>query len=89
MDMFTLLYLKWRTNTILLYSTGNFAQCYVAAGMGGEMRENGYRPSKPYLIYDPFRPTEIEGIWYHWPAMGRARVFPSALPVMTALPSQV
>ena len=31
-----LLYLKWTTNKALLYSTGNPAQCYVAAWMGGE-----------------------------------------------------
>ena len=36
MDMNTLLYLKWITNKNLLYSTGNSAQCYVAAWMGGE-----------------------------------------------------
>ena len=37
MDMyiFTLLYLKWVTHKNLLYSTGNSAQCYVAAWMGG------------------------------------------------------
>ena len=35
-DMYTLLYLKWITNKDLLYSTGNSAQCYVAAWMGGE-----------------------------------------------------
>ena len=50
-DMYTLLYLKWITKTTttttttknkmdnnkaLLYSTGNSAQCYVAAWMGGE-----------------------------------------------------
>ena len=29
-------YLKWITNKDLLYSTGNSAQCYVAAWMGGE-----------------------------------------------------
>ena len=34
MDMYTLLYLKWITNKDLLYSTGNSAQCYVAAWMG-------------------------------------------------------
>ena len=33
MDMHTLLYLKWITNKDLLYSTGNSAQCYVAAWM--------------------------------------------------------
>ena len=37
-DMDTLLYLKWITNKDLLYSTGNSAQCYVAAWMGGEFR---------------------------------------------------
>ena len=31
MDMYTLLYLKQITNKILLHSTGNSAQCYVAA----------------------------------------------------------
>ena len=35
-DMYTLLYLRWITNKDLLYSTGNSAQCYVAAWMGGE-----------------------------------------------------
>ena len=35
-DMYTLLYLKWITNKALLYSTGNSAQCYVAAWMGEE-----------------------------------------------------
>ena len=38
MDMYTLLYLKWITSKDLLYSTGNSAQCYVAAWMGGEFR---------------------------------------------------
>ena len=36
MDMYTLLYLKWISNKGLLCSTGNSAQCYVAAWMGGE-----------------------------------------------------
>ena len=36
MDMYTLLYLKWITKEDLLYSTGNSAQCYVAAWMGGK-----------------------------------------------------
>jgi len=35
-NMYTLLYLKWITNKVLLNSTGNSAQCYVAAWMGGE-----------------------------------------------------
>jgi len=37
-DMYTLIYLKWISNRNLLYSTGNSAQCYVAAWMGGELR---------------------------------------------------
>ena len=36
MDMYPLLYLKWITNKVLLYSTGNSVQCYVAARMEGE-----------------------------------------------------
>ena len=35
MDMYTLLYLKWITKS-LLYSTENSAQWYVADRMGGE-----------------------------------------------------
>jgi len=35
MVMYTLLYLKRITNKDLLYSTGNSAQCHVAAQMGG------------------------------------------------------
>ena len=36
MDMSTLLYLNWITNKDLLCSTGNSAECYMAAWMGGE-----------------------------------------------------
>ena len=36
MIMYTLLYLEWITNKDLLYSTGNSAQCYGLAWMGGE-----------------------------------------------------
>ena len=36
MDVDTLLYLTWRTSKDLLDSTGNSAQCHVAAWMGGE-----------------------------------------------------
>ena len=35
-DVYTLLYLKWITSKILVYNTGNSAQCDVAAWMGGE-----------------------------------------------------
>ena len=38
MDMYTLLYFKWIINKVLLYSTGNSAQCYVATWMEGEFR---------------------------------------------------
>ena len=38
-DMYTMLYLKRITNKDILYSTGNSAQCYVAAWMGGESGE--------------------------------------------------
>ena len=34
---YTLLYLKWIINKDLLYITRNYAQCYVAAWMGGEL----------------------------------------------------
>ena len=40
--MYALLHLKWTTNKDLLYSMGKFAQCYVAAWMGGEFGENEY-----------------------------------------------
>ena len=33
-----LLYLKWITNKVLLYSTGNSAQCYATAWMGGKFK---------------------------------------------------
>ena len=36
MDMYTLLYLKWITDKILLYSAWNSAQSYLATCMGGE-----------------------------------------------------
>ena len=42
MDMDTLLYLTWRTSKDLLDSTGDSAQCHMAAWMGGELGENGY-----------------------------------------------
>ena len=38
-NKYSLLYLKWITNKNLLYSTGNSAQCYVVAWMGGEFGE--------------------------------------------------
>ena len=38
-DMYILLYLKWKTTKVLLYSTGNSAQWYMVAWMGGEFGE--------------------------------------------------
>ena len=40
--MYTLPYLKWKTNKDLLYSTGNSAPCYVAAQIGVGLGENVY-----------------------------------------------
>ena len=37
MDVCTLLYLEWITNKNLLCSTGNTAQCHMAAWIGGEL----------------------------------------------------
>ena len=37
MDMYTVVYLKWITNKVVLYSTGNSAQFYVAAWIGGKL----------------------------------------------------
>ena len=42
MDMNTLLCLTWITNKDLLSSTGNSAQCHVAAWMEGSLGEKGY-----------------------------------------------
>ena len=38
MDVYTLLYLKWIINKVLLYSTLNSAQCHMAAWMGRGFR---------------------------------------------------
>ena len=39
MDRYTLLYLKWVINKVLLFNTWKSAQCYVAEWMGGEFGE--------------------------------------------------
>ena len=36
-DKYILLYLKWIIHKDLFYSTGNSAQCYVTAWVGGEL----------------------------------------------------
>ena len=46
MDMHTLLYSKWITSkdhciAHVAYVKHNFARCYVAAWMGGDLGENG------------------------------------------------
>ena len=51
MDMYTLLYFEWIINKDLLYSTGNSAQCYVAAWMGEEF---GGEWSHLYVWLHPF-----------------------------------
>ena len=51
MDMYTLLYLKWITNKDIMYSTGNSAQRYVAAWMGGEF---GAEWIRVYVWLSPF-----------------------------------
>ena len=51
LDMYTLLYLKWVTNKDLLYSMWNYAQCYVAAWMGGQFREEWIHV---YVLLGPF-----------------------------------
>jgi len=47
----TLLFLKWITNKDLWYSTGNSAQCYMAAWMG---REFGREWIHIYVWLSPF-----------------------------------
>ena len=51
MDSHTLRYLKWLSNKDLLNSTGNPAQCYVAAWMGGEF---GGKRIHMYVSLSPF-----------------------------------
>ena len=50
MDMHTLLYLKGIINKEIMYSTWNFAPCYVEAWMGESLEENGYM----YKWLNPF-----------------------------------
>ena len=54
MDMYTLLCLKWITNRDLLWSTGNSAQCYVAAWIGGRGVEFGEEWIHVYVWLSPF-----------------------------------
>ena len=51
MDMNTLLYLTWRASKELLDSTGDSAQCHVAAWMGGEFGGEGIHV---YIWLSPF-----------------------------------
>ena len=59
MDMYTLLCLKRITQKVLLCSTGNSAQCYVAAWMGVEFGGEWIRacawlsPSAVHLALSP------------------------------------
>ena len=51
--MYTLRYLKWITNKVLLDSTRKTAQCYVAAWMGGEFGGE-YIHVYIYILLSPF-----------------------------------
>ena len=54
MDMDTLVHLTWRASKDLLDSTGNSAQCQVAAWMGGEVggeRVHVYGWLSPHLLF--------------------------------------
>ena len=50
----TIIYLKWKTNKVLLYRTGNSAQCNAAAWMGGDL-EGEWMPVyswlSPFAVY--------------------------------------
>ena len=53
-DVYTLLYLKWITNEVLLCSTGKSAWYYVAAWMGGELGREWigvYVQLSPFAVY--------------------------------------
>ena len=54
MDMYTTLYLKWITNTVLPYSTGNAGQCHMTAWMGGEF---GGEWTRVYIWLSPLSCT--------------------------------
>ena len=54
--MYTRLYLKWITNTDLLYSTWNSAQCYVPAWMGGR-----FGGEQIYICLSPLSITLLIG----------------------------
>ena len=51
MNMYTLLYIKWITNKVLLYSTWNSAQCYMAVWMGEEFEGEWIRVCVCVHIY--------------------------------------
>ena len=55
MDIYTMLYLKWINNKDLLYSTGNSAECYVAAQMSGGF---GGKWIHVYIWLNPFAGPE-------------------------------
>ena len=50
-NKYTLLYLKWIINKNLLCSTGNSAQCYMAAWVGGKF---GGEWIHVYVLQSPF-----------------------------------
>ena len=64
MDMYTLLYSKWITNKDLPHSTGNSAQCYVAAWIGGEVWGRIGKKTQILLIFKA--PTVWTSTAFHW-----------------------
>ena len=53
-DMCIVLYLKWISYKVLLYSTGNCVQCYVAAWMGGGIwarMDTCVRMADPFVVH--------------------------------------
>ena len=61
--MYTLLYLKWKTNKGLLYSTWNSTQCYMPAGWEVDLGKNGYMYMYAWYFYQHF--VYIMSIWIY------------------------
>ena len=60
MDIHTVLYLEWITNKVLLYSTWNSAQRYVAAGWEGNL---GRMDTCTCMAESPHCPPETITAW--------------------------
>ena len=74
MDMYTLLYFNWTTKKDLLYSTGNPAQCYVAAQMRREvwgrmdtcicLAESLYCPPETVTLLTGYTPIQNQKLYF-------------------------